>query len=385
MPITSARYGFFFILIHWALVLMGVVLLGLGWYIQYVLLATPVRSFLLDLHMSLGLTSAIVLFIQIFLASVFKVPSFPNYFRKWRKLLAYTLFPLIYVSFTLMLVSGYFQAAFSALPMSFWGAPLPAWGEADATLAGLYTTVHGTAAFVLAGSIFVQVCFVFLNIFKHPGIAPRMLPGAPESHELVAGETKSPMASRKAQAFAKNLRLFGWFGFWIQFILVFVCGLLLAIAIPGRAFNPDTVGFGDSIYWSRYGFMLLCFAVLIAFYYPRVARKVASSPDSYFSRKSRTAFWFLSIGVLAGLLGAVISLYGLALSITLLLAKTVSIPPGIMMMNPTQIIRALDVLVLMVNLCLLMGHFIGTAISLWLSINVSRVHNAYMQIPRSQN
>ncbi|HEX3496240.1 MAG TPA: cytochrome b/b6 domain-containing protein, partial [Methylocella sp.] len=60
MPSNVARYSFVFILIHWVLVLMGFVLLGLGWYIQYMPPPPQARSFLLNLHMSLGLTSAIL-------------------------------------------------------------------------------------------------------------------------------------------------------------------------------------------------------------------------------------------------------------------------------------------------------------------------------------
>lgn len=94
MPANVVRNGFVFILIHWVLVLMSVVLLGLGWYIKYIPQEPQARSFLLDLHISLGLTSAILLSIQIVLRIVFKLPSFPNEFPKWKKLLVYTLYRL---------------------------------------------------------------------------------------------------------------------------------------------------------------------------------------------------------------------------------------------------------------------------------------------------
>ncbi|MGH6862816.1 MAG: cytochrome b [Methylocella sp.] len=87
MPSNAARYGFVFILIHWALVLMSFVLLGLGWYIKYMPPPPQARSFLLDLHISLGLTVAILLSIQIVLWIVFRPRSSPNEFSKWKKLL----------------------------------------------------------------------------------------------------------------------------------------------------------------------------------------------------------------------------------------------------------------------------------------------------------
>jgi cytochrome b561 len=102
VPSNVARTGFVFILIHWVLVLMGFVLLGLGWYIQYMPPPPQTRSFLLDIHMSSGLTSAILLSIQLILWIVFKPSSFTNEFSKWKRLLVYTLYRLIYVSFILM-------------------------------------------------------------------------------------------------------------------------------------------------------------------------------------------------------------------------------------------------------------------------------------------
>lgn len=137
-------------MIHWVLVLMSFVLLGLGWYIQYMPPPPLARSFLLDLHISLGVTIAILLSIQIALWIVFKPPSSPNVFLKWKKLLAYTLYLLIYASFSLMLISGYLGTVFSGTPIRFWGTPLPAWGVVDVMLAGFFGTVHRVVAFCIS-------------------------------------------------------------------------------------------------------------------------------------------------------------------------------------------------------------------------------------------
>lgn len=377
-----ARYSFTFILIHWVLALTTLVLLGLGWYIQYIPVTTPSRSFLLDLHMSLGLTSALLISILIFLRIIFKPPSFPNDFPQWQKLSAYALYAFIYTSFSLMIVSGYFQAVFSKTPVQFWGIPLPVWGVADATLAQFFGTIHGIAAYILVALIFLHVGIVVLNIFIHHGFTSRMLPfGMQKSRELVLGETKSVIASKMAQRLAKDLRLFGWIEFWIQFVFAFLSALLLAFATSGRAFSPGSVGFSDGIYWGGWGFLLLCFTALLAFYYTRAAKKIILRPDSYFTRKLRTAFWFLRMGILIGFLGVFISFTGVGLSLSLLIAKTVSQPPGIAITDPNKIIRALDVFVLLVNFILLMAHFIGTSITLWLSIDAAKVRLEYLAIP----
>ena len=50
----------------------------------------------------------------------------------------------------------------------------------------------------------------------------------------------------------------------------------------------------------------------------------------------------------------------------MLIAKTVSQPPGMAITNPNRIVRALDVFVVLANINLITAHFVGAAISMWL-------------------
>lgn len=84
--------------------------------------------------------------------------------------------------------------------------------------------------------------------------------------------------------------------------------------------------------------------------------------------------------MLTSLLGVIISLTGVTVSISLLIAKTISLPPGTMIMDPTLIIRAIDVIVLMVNFNLLIARLIGIGITLLLSIMVSKARHEYIVI-----
>ena len=75
--------------------------------------------------------------------------------------------------------------------------------------------------------------------------------------------------------------------------------------------------------------------------------------------------------------GVMLSFVGVALSITLLIAKTVSQPPGIAITDPSKIIRALDVFVLLMSFLLLLAHFIGAAIAMWLQRAVAKARIRY--------
>jgi cytochrome b561 len=381
MRSKTARYSLPSIFIHWALALISLVALGLGGYITYVPPDDQGRQFILSLHISLGITIAILFFIQIVIFVVLQPTYFHEQYPIWKKLLVSAVYILTYISMVLALASGYLAAAFSATPIQFWGFSLPAWNIADSTFARFLQARHGALAFVLGGLLLLNVAIVALKIFKRPGVAPRKpLLEMHESRELVVAEPQSLIASKSAQGLARNLRLFGWAEFWLQFVLALTSGTLLAFATSGRAFSPGAAGFGDAIYWGNYGFFILCFTVLLSFYYTRVARKLVQRPESWLSKKSKTAFWFLAVGALASTLGIIISFTGVALSVALLIAKTVSQPPGIAITDPSKIIRALDVFILLLNFILLMGHLIGAGVALWLSRCAIRAHFKFIGV-----
>ena len=380
MRSNNPRYNLAFIMSHWALALMILISLGLGWCLQYMpKLSDQMQSFLLNLHTSCGIVIVILIFIQIFLRIIVTPPPYPDDFPKGQKIFHRTVYILIYVSVVLMLISGYLQAIFSGNTVAFWGAPLPSWGTVDLPTAEFFGSAHRGIAFVLGGLIFAHVSILGLNSIKHPGIVSRMLPFGAQEIE----ESGSPIASKIAQNLAKNLRLCGWIAFWLQLVLALICGVLLELATSGRAFSPATAGgFGDAIYWGVVGFLLLWLAIPLAFYCTRAARKILARPDYYLNKIGVTSFWFLVASLFIGFLGVFIAFIGVALSISLLIVKTVSQPPGIAITDPSKIVRALDVFILIVNFNLLVAHFIGVCTALWLVIKVPSARLKYISTSR---
>jgi hypothetical protein len=129
-----------------------------------------------------------------------------------------------------------------------------------------------------------------------------------------------------------------------------------------------------------YGFFLLCPAVVLGLYYIRVSKKVISRPQSYLDHENKLAFWFLKAGLLIGLLGILISFSGIALSVSVLVAKSISHPPGLAISEPHKIIRPLDIFVLIVNFTLLIAHFVGTVITFWLGLCAAKARVHYVAI-----
>ena len=97
MKSILARYGFFSILIHWLLALATAALLGLGWYLRSSPTTTDERAYLVDFHVSLGLTTAVLLILAILSRLLFGAPTYPAETPRWRRLIGAWVNALIYL------------------------------------------------------------------------------------------------------------------------------------------------------------------------------------------------------------------------------------------------------------------------------------------------
>jgi len=359
------------------LLVASVLLLALGWLAAYA--SPPLQATLFGLHVSLGVIASAAILAAIVLRIVAPPPPYPPAWPRWRRGLAGLTELLLYLAFLVVAASGALWAAYSGAPLHVFGAPLPVgdlgdpplreWlgpslgaGVAEIKASEAFLALHRIAAGVLA-----------VAIIANAGVgAPARFKARPPSLAVTAPALDVAVsAAQPAAGLAGQMRLLGWTQFWIQLAIALASGVLLQFATAGRAFSPSVSGFGDAIYWSFYGFLLLCAATALAFYYTRAARRVGASAD-YLDAERMTAFWFISAGVLVGLAGVIVSFVGVSLSISLLIAKTVSQPPGIAITDPNKIIRALDVFVLLVNFILLLAHFIGVGVAAWLASRASQ-------------
>jgi cytochrome b561 len=375
---NSGRYSAPFILIHWLLALLILMLIAMGLYIQFAEKTTG-REYAVDVHVSLGLTALILAILLLLMRLIAKPPPLPDGYPAWLAYLGSATYLVIYVCLLLIPVSGYLQAVARGSMIRFWGFPLPAWGPKDPALAEFFWTVHGMVVFVLIAFVIIHIGLVLIASIKGFAIASRMFPGGPVEPSPPVEEAP-PGIAKIAFKLARSFRIYGWIAFWLQLALAFISGLLLVFAASGRTFSPGSTGLGDGMFWAKWAFLIIWLSVVTDFFYTRAASKIRLMPDTYINPESRLAFWFLGLGILFGMLGLLASLTGVGASISLLVAKTVSQPPGIAITDPNKIIRALDVFILLVNFSLLMAHFIGSAISLWLSINATNSRIQYHKL-----
>ena len=358
--------------IYWICLALGVGALGLGWSLTFASLDALTREHVKDLHISLGLTAAVAIVAQFLLHIALFAVGATQGRRNWRDFITLALRQLVYLSLAAMILTGLLGALFRGERIYFWEIPLPLWDANDLSTSEQLQTAHRIAAYVLAGSILASLVAAIANFF----VAPASSRGGPP--KAVPQPSPASIATMIAEGLAKNFRFFGWVAFWLQFFLGLLSVPLLAFGFIGHSVSPDGTGFGDPIYWASGALLLLLISVIIGFYYVKTAKKIAASPGRYFSGDPRAAFWFLRPAAFVAALGVLISFVGVGMSVGLLIGKAVSQPPGIAITDPTKIIRALDVLILMVNGNLLFAHFIGFAIAAWLSTRALKAHHQYV-------
>lgn len=159
-------------------------------------------------------------------------------------------------------------------------------------------------------------------------------------------------------------RLVGWIAFWVELGLAVASFLVLLFAISGRNFTTETsTGISIGIFWAICGIVVLLFNVFFAFRYTRIAKGLAN-PKPHTNPSKADTMKSLRFATIAGLVGIFLCLLGAGATVGVLVAKSVSQPPGVAITDPYKIIRALDVFVAVANINGIAGNFVGVVSSL---------------------
>ncbi len=343
--------------IFWLFVGFCVAAFALGWSLDHAPIDPAARDDLSDLHISLGLTAGLLLLTDIIVGAAHYIyrggGGEPG---PGRELVGFWIRKLVYLAFLVMVGAAVLSAAYRGEPLYFWGYPLPAWDLGKRALAEPVEHAHFYAAYIFAAGLLGYALFaIFDQLFPRTEAGLEFLP--------------TSATGIIAEGLARSFRFFGGAAFWLQLFLGVISSVLLGFGFAGRTVSPGETVFGDAIYWAAGALGMLVLTTLLSFKYLKTAPRIRSDPTRYLSREYRWTFWFVVVGGLLSVLGLLNSFGGVGLSVGLLIGKTMSQPPGIAITDPTKIIRALDVFVLLVNFNLLFAHFIGFGVAAWLRIS----------------
>lgn len=158
----NTRYTPLQITLHWLIALGIVALLALGLYMTSLPPKLPLKSVLINLHKSLGLTVFLLVLIRIAARATRSAPPLPP-MRPWQRAAAHTTQGLLYVGMVVMPLTGYLGSSFNRFGTRFWGIPLPKWGWDDPHLREIFFGIHQ----VVAWAMIVLIAVHLLGALKH--------------------------------------------------------------------------------------------------------------------------------------------------------------------------------------------------------------------------
>ncbi|MGC9527116.1 MAG: DUF3611 family protein [Limnospira sp.] len=186
---------------------------------------------------------------------------------------------------------------------------------------------------------------------------------------MTGNKTKNinnPLVSNELQEKGKILRISGMAGVSLQFIAAFVAILSLIFTSTGRGVADDTnPALGIGVTFAVIGLIAAGFGIFFSFRYTQIGKQLLT-PTSVAQPKKSDTVKLLRLGLLVGLIGILITLIGSGITASVLIAKTISQPPGTTLTVASEAVRALDVFVIIANLNGLASHYIGSVTSIWL-------------------
>lgn len=191
---------------------------------------------------------------------------------------------------------------------------------------------------------------------------------------LDKSSSKSPPSAIQEVALA--FRRIGWISFWSQSVLGVVAIVILGFSSLSRdvAVNEQRVGTGIGIFFAIAGVIALGISIFWAFRYTKIAKQLQSSNPNNRPRKADTV-QLLRLGVLISLVGMLVSVVGAQAIVGALVAKSLSLPQagaGVYQLDPSRIIRPLDIFVVQANTNTVAAHLAGLIASLWLLNRVNK-------------
>jgi hypothetical protein len=129
------------------------------------------------------------------------------------------------------------------------------------------------------------------------------------------------------------------------------------------------------------GVFVLFVNTYLTFRYTRVGRNLLNPKIQELPKKAAT-IRILQIGLVLALFGIFVNILGAVVTVGLLVAKSVALPPGVAITDPKSSIRALDVFVEVANVNGIAAHFVGVVGTLWL-LNKAQVWEQEGSVPPS--
>lgn len=148
---TDTSYGSIAKFFHWTVALLVIVMILMGISFGY-LPRNIFRSFLMQIHKSLGVTILILMVLRLCWHLISKRPKLPSDTKKWELHVIQWTHALLYATVIAMPITGIVMSTAAGYPVHFWWfATLRVdWIPKNATLANIMNTSHTVLAWIIS-------------------------------------------------------------------------------------------------------------------------------------------------------------------------------------------------------------------------------------------
>ncbi|MFI4934335.1 MAG: cytochrome b [Caulobacterales bacterium] len=165
MTASDERYGAVSIFLHWTIAALILTQIGLGWYMNEVLPDhTPAQASVQSLHISVGLTTLILILIRIGVRITHRGPPLRADMPAWEKLLARATHWLFYALMLIMPLTGWALVSSGHNPVRFWGMGWPRLPGVGFLTGPANRDARESLAHL---HVYTLIWIVFANLFLH--------------------------------------------------------------------------------------------------------------------------------------------------------------------------------------------------------------------------
>jgi len=176
--VSPARYHSISIALHWAIALLVLAQLALGWWMLDLPKSPPgLRAGWFNLHKSIGLTIGALMLVRLGWRLRHPAPPLPETMPLWQAKAAGISHFLLYACLLLQPLWGYLGSSFTRYPVKYFGLTLPHWGWDAPALKDLFSALHFATACVLMVVLALHVAAALKHLLiDRDGVFQRMWP-----------------------------------------------------------------------------------------------------------------------------------------------------------------------------------------------------------------
>jgi cytochrome b561 len=369
---------------YWIVALLALVQLGIGWSLDHLPDDSQSAEIALWLHVALGIGLVAMVIVVPIWRLVTRSTDYPPPRPHWLQLSLRVSESLLFVLLLLTVLTGYLSWTFIGGATPAWTHWLPSSVSLGRHAGALFNRWHEISAIVVVVPILATLGLLTWGAsqgHRMPHLIPRhrRVPGPTAPTVASGAEPEAPLDEEllaNGRTLGRQLRIFGAIAFWVQLCLGLIAALLLFVTTSSSYYeeHAPTLPFGfswaEGVIWAYLSLGMLALT-LVGFYSCMLLARHLKRGEML-EGGAASAKRLISAINLGSALGVTLAILGTGFSIALLISKTVSEPPGIAITDPEAIVRAVDVFVLLANFDIVVAHFFGIMICLWI---LSRLHH----------